>query len=154
MSERETPPGPDFASGVAAASLEAGVPLLGHVGEDAVVLVRSAGATFAVGATCTHYGGPLAEGIVVGDTIRCPWHHACFNLRTGEATGAPALDDVPCFAGHEEAGRVRVGDRRPRAAPASGRRRTVIGRGDSARAPRARPRWRRCAARATRDRSR
>ena len=113
MSEPGKPPGPDLAAGVPAARLERGVPLLGHVGEEPVVLVKSTGATFAVGATCSHYNGPLAEGIVVGDTIRCPWHHACFDLRTGEATGAPALDDVPCFQVLEEAGRVRVGERRP-----------------------------------------
>jgi NADPH-dependent 2,4-dienoyl-CoA reductase/sulfur reductase-like enzyme/nitrite reductase/ring-hydroxylating ferredoxin subunit len=69
----------------------------GHVGDDAVLLARRGDEFFAIGATCSHYGGPLAEGLTVGDTVRCPWHHARFSLRTGEAIGAPAFNPVPCW---------------------------------------------------------
>jgi apoptosis-inducing factor 3 len=90
--------GPDLQRGVEFRGLEAGAPLLGHFEGAPVVLVRQGEEVFAVGATCTHYGGPLAEGLVAGQTIRCPWHHARFDLRTGEAERAPALDPVPCFS--------------------------------------------------------
>jgi NADPH-dependent 2,4-dienoyl-CoA reductase/sulfur reductase-like enzyme/nitrite reductase/ring-hydroxylating ferredoxin subunit len=91
------PGGPDLTAGFPAGDVPDGGMLLGHVGEEAVLVARSGSEFFAVGASCTHYHGPLAEGIVVGDTVRCPWHHACFSLRTGEALRAPALDPVSCW---------------------------------------------------------
>jgi 3-phenylpropionate/trans-cinnamate dioxygenase ferredoxin reductase subunit len=125
--EAEGPSGPDLEQGVAWSSLREGVPLAGHVGSDAVLLVRRGDETFAIGATCTHYGGPLAEGLVVGETVRCPWHHACFSLRTGEPLGAPALNPVACYAIERRGERVVVRDarvptqarRRPRTSPGS-----------------------------------
>jgi NADPH-dependent 2,4-dienoyl-CoA reductase/sulfur reductase-like enzyme/nitrite reductase/ring-hydroxylating ferredoxin subunit len=88
--------GPDLKQGVLATELAEGATLLGHADGESVMLARSAGEVFAVGATCTHYGGPLAEGLVVGDTVRCPWHHACFSLRDGAAL-APALNPIACY---------------------------------------------------------
>jgi NADPH-dependent 2,4-dienoyl-CoA reductase/sulfur reductase-like enzyme/nitrite reductase/ring-hydroxylating ferredoxin subunit len=89
-----TPKGPDLAQRISLATLADGGMLLGHVGTEAVLLSRRGDELFAIGATCSHYGGPLAEGVVDGDTVRCPWHHACFSLRTGEALRAPALSPV------------------------------------------------------------
>src|ERR1043166_841632 len=98
MSEDAKPPaGPDFGAGIDLDDLADGAMLQGHVGGDAVMLARRGGEIFAVGALCTHYHAPLADGLMVGDTVRCPWHHACFSLRTGEAVRAPALRPIPCF---------------------------------------------------------
>ena len=90
--------GPDLTLGLATDTLADGKMLVGHVGEDAVLLARRGNEFFAIGATCTHYNGPLAEGLMVDDTVRCPWHHACFSLRTGEALRAPALSPVACWS--------------------------------------------------------
>src|SRR5262249_59164880 len=89
------PAGPDLAQGVPVENLADPSMLAGHVGEEPVLLVRRGDDFFAVSATCTHYGGPLAEGVVGGDTVRGPLHHACFSLKTREAPEAPAL---PPFA--------------------------------------------------------
>ena len=88
---------PDLTAGVPASSLSKNGTLLGRVGDDDVVLARAGDRIFAVGAHCTHYHGPLAEGLVVGATVRCPLHHACFSLETGEALRAPALDPIACW---------------------------------------------------------
>ena len=109
--DQAAPEGPDLTRGVAASDLPDGGMLAGHVGEEAVLLARRAGEVFAVGATCTHYGGPLAEGLLVEDTVRCPWHHACFSLRTGEALRAPAFDPVPCWRVERRDGRLVVRDK-------------------------------------------
>jgi NADPH-dependent 2,4-dienoyl-CoA reductase/sulfur reductase-like enzyme/nitrite reductase/ring-hydroxylating ferredoxin subunit len=114
------PPGPDLAQGVRVADLADGAMLAGHVGTEAVLLARRGVEFFAIDATCTHYHGPLAEGIVAGDTVRCPWHHACFSLRTGEALRAPALSPVACWAVEVTDGKVHVRTRKT-AAPAARR---------------------------------
>jgi NADPH-dependent 2,4-dienoyl-CoA reductase/sulfur reductase-like enzyme/nitrite reductase/ring-hydroxylating ferredoxin subunit len=94
MGNDATLSGPDFAKGVPANTLQPGEKLLGHALGEPVLLARLGDDHVAIGATCTHYGGPLAEGVIDGDTVRCPWHHACFSLRTGEALRAPALSPV------------------------------------------------------------
>ena len=89
--------GPDLSLGLSCAKIADGATLLGHAGGEQVLLVRVGNEFFAVGAYCTHYHGPLAEGLVADGTIRCPWHHACFDLRTGEALQAPAFDPLSCW---------------------------------------------------------
>jgi NADPH-dependent 2,4-dienoyl-CoA reductase/sulfur reductase-like enzyme/nitrite reductase/ring-hydroxylating ferredoxin subunit len=88
---------PDLKSGFPLTRIPEGGKLLGTVDGEEVLLVRRGSQLFAVGAYCTHYHGPLADGLVVNDEVRCPWHHACFSLRTGEALRAPALDSIQCW---------------------------------------------------------
>lgn len=109
--------GPDLSQGVAPTAIADGAMLLGHVGEEPVILARRGDEFFAVGALCTHYQGPLAEGILVEDTIRCPLHHACFSLRTGEALRAPALDPVACWRVARRDGKIYVSEKLQRPAP-------------------------------------
>jgi len=93
----DTLSGPDLTKGVALSSVADGAMLLGHAHGEPVLLARHGDALFAIGAVCTHYGAPLADGLLVDETVRCPWHHACFSLRTGEALRPPALDPVSCW---------------------------------------------------------
>ena len=86
----------------------------GHVGEEPVLLVRLGEEILAIGSKCTHYGGPLGEGVVSGDTVRCPWHHACFSLRTGEAIRAPAFDPVPCWRAEVLGDQIVVREKLPK----------------------------------------
>jgi NADPH-dependent 2,4-dienoyl-CoA reductase/sulfur reductase-like enzyme/nitrite reductase/ring-hydroxylating ferredoxin subunit len=109
--EQAKPTGPDLAQGVALADVADGGMLAGHVGEESVLLARRGDEVFAIGATCSHYGGPLADGLMVEDTVRCPWHHARFSLRTGEAIGAPAFNPLPCWRVELRDGRVTVRDK-------------------------------------------
>ena len=104
------PSGPDLTQGVPVGIVGDNGNLLGHVGDEAVLLARRGDEYFAIGATCTHYSGPLAEGLMVGDTVRCPWHHACFSLRTGEALEAPAFNSVGCWRTEVRDGKVYVRD--------------------------------------------
>jgi apoptosis-inducing factor 3 len=109
--EQAKPTGPDLAQGVALADIAEGGMLAGHVGDEAVLLARRGDEVFAIGATCSHYSGPLADGLMVEDTVRCPWHHARFSLRTGEAIGAPAFNPLSCWRVELRNGRVTVRDK-------------------------------------------
>ncbi len=108
--------GPDLTQGIALAELADGGKLVGHAGDERILLVRRGTEVFAVGAECTHYHGPLGDGLVVDDTVRCPWHHACFNLRTGEAVRAPALSPVACWSIEQRDGKIFVREKRERMA--------------------------------------
>jgi len=103
--------GPDLAEGIELADLTEGKPLLAHARGEALVVVKRGDDVHVVGATCTHYSGPLAEGLVVEGTIRCPWHHACFSLETGEAIGGPALSPLPCYSIVRRGTRVSIGEK-------------------------------------------
>src|SRR5215471_2503652 len=133
--EQSKPTGPDLAAGVAVDDVPDGGMLGGHVGEEAVLLARRGEQFFAIGATCSHYGGPLAEGLVVGDTVRCPWHHARFSLETGEAVGAPAFNPMPCWRVERRDGivfvrdKVMPGGRRGKAAGGKPERIVIVGGG-------------------------
>ena len=109
--------GDDFAQGVALERIADSGMLLGHAQGEAVILARRGDELFAVGATCTHYGGPLSEGLLVGDTVRCPWHHAAFCLRTGEVLRAPALGAIACWQVEQRGGVAYVTGKRMSDAP-------------------------------------
>jgi len=109
--------GPALSQGIPHDQLIDGKMLVGHVGGEDVLLVRRGREIFAVGAHCTHYHGPLADGLVVGDTVRCPWHHACFDLRTGEALAAPALSPIACWGVEQRDGKIWVSEKREQKHP-------------------------------------
>ncbi|BCH32945.1 pyridine nucleotide-disulfide oxidoreductase [Mesorhizobium sp. L-8-10] len=109
--------GPDLVQGIALANLSDGGMIVGHCGDEQVLLVRRGTGMFAVSATCTHYGGPLVDGLVVDDSVRCPWHHACFDLRTGEALRSPAFSPLACWSVEQRKGRIFVDKKRKQAAP-------------------------------------
>ena len=111
MSEPSKPTGPDLAQGIPLDDLADGGMIGGHVGEEPVLLARRGDEFFAIGSACSHYGGPLAEGLAVGDTVRCPWHHARFSLRTGEAVAAPAFNPVACWRVDKRDGKACVRDK-------------------------------------------
>src|SRR6476469_3703127 len=127
------PSGPDLAKGIPGTDLAEGAMVAGHVEGDEVLLARQGGKLFALSAHCTHYHGPLAEGLLVGDTVRCPWHHAHFSLQTGEAVAAPALSPLTCWQVEERDGTIVVkgkkGPSAPKAAASAGGHIVIVGGG-------------------------
>ena len=128
--------GPDLAEGIALPAVGDGAMLLGHAQGEQVLLARRGAELFAIGATCSHYGGPLDQGLMVDDTVRCPWHHACFSLRSGEALRAPALSPVSCWRVEQHGGKAYVREKiestkppRPRTPGAADKSIVIVGGG-------------------------
>lgn len=111
--DESTAPGPDFGRGVAANSIAEGQSVLGQFKGEAVLVARDGGEFFAVSATCPHYGGPLAKGLITNGSVRCPLHHAAFCLRTGEVNAPPALDPLTCFELERRDDRIIVLGKKP-----------------------------------------
>src|SRR5437763_16692603 len=113
---------PDFEAGCQIESVDDGGMLLGHAFGEAILVARQGKELFAIGAKCTQYGGPLARGLMVDCTVRCPWHHARFDLCTGEAIAAPALSDTSCWKVEKRGDHVFVAgkaDKKPARKPKS-----------------------------------
>ena len=131
--DKPAPAGPDLEKGIASGELADGAMLVGHVGEAEILLARRGKEIFAIDAHCSHYHGPLADGLMVGETVRCPWHHACFDLRTGEATRAPALSPLSCWKVEERGPKIfvtgKLPEAKPKAAPAGPNKIVIIGGG-------------------------
>jgi len=108
---------PDFRGGIEIRDVSDGAIVSGRVDSEEAILVRRGEEFFAVGAQCTHYHGALAAGLAVGDTIRCPLHHACFSLRTGEALRAPALDPIACWRVERAGTKIFVREQMPAPKP-------------------------------------
>lgn len=133
-SQDDRPTGPDLASGFDVTGLKERQSVAGHVQGEVVLVARSGGQVFAIGGKCTHYGGPLADGLIAGETVRCPWHHACYSLRTGEALRAPALNPVDCWNVEHRGNKVYVTSKalaapRPRLSRAHPQKIVIVGAG-------------------------
>lgn len=114
MAQTKKPSGPDLAAGILASSLPDGAMISGRVDDEGVLLARVGNEIFAISAKCTHHGGPLGKGVLSGDRVRCPWHHACFSVRTGEAIRAPAFDPVAPWRVETIGDRIFVREKLPK----------------------------------------
>jgi NADPH-dependent 2,4-dienoyl-CoA reductase/sulfur reductase-like enzyme/nitrite reductase/ring-hydroxylating ferredoxin subunit len=117
MSEPIPPSGPELTQGVPLRDVPDGGMLVGQAAGEPVLLVRRGDEVYAIAAACGHWGAPLADGIVVDCEVRCPWHHARFDARTGEAVGPPSPRDIDTWEVFREGDRVRVGSKRAPGGP-------------------------------------
>ncbi|QDZ00235.1 FAD-dependent oxidoreductase [Nitratireductor mangrovi] len=121
--------GHDLTQGVTLADFNGRQMLRGHVGKASVLLARVGEEVLAVDASCTHYGGALDQGLITEETVRCPLHHACFSLRTGEALGAPAFDPLSCWKVVRDSERIVVREKSatpPRKFPSTHEPRAIV----------------------------
>lgn len=98
-----------------------------QVGQEEILLVRQGDTVHACGGKCPHYGAPLAEGVLLGHEVICPWHNARFDVRTGHLVAPPALDDLPAYQAEVEGDDVYIrGAQLARRPKRTGGRKTVL----------------------------
>ena len=112
MSEPLQASGPELSTGIELSDIPDGGMLTAQVRGEPVVAVRRGEEVFVLAATCGHYGAPLWDGVFLGNEVRCPWHHARFDVRTGEAVGPPSPRGLPTWLVVREGSRVRAGSKR------------------------------------------
>src|SRR3954451_9110166 len=116
MAESAAAKGPDFSSGISLSECRREGTIAGRVEDTPVLLSCIDGEFYAISSTCTHYGGALAEGLIEKCEVRCPLHHACFDLRTGSVLRAPALDPLDRWRVEIDGDRLFVREKLPSAA--------------------------------------
>ena len=112
MSEPLKASGPELSKGIELADIPDGGMLTAQVNGAPVVAVRRGEEVFVLAAACAHYGAPLWDGVFLGNELRCPWHHAHYDVRTGEAVNPPAPRGIATWLVVREGSRVRTGARR------------------------------------------
>ena len=98
----------DYVPAIALNELAENQPKRVEVKGQPIVLVRRGDKVYAVGAVCSHYGGPLEKGKVVGDTIKCPYHYSRFGLKDGSVKEGPSTAPVPAYDTQVVSGQVQV----------------------------------------------
>lgn len=89
---------PDFKKVASASEIPAGEMTIVEVDGEEVAIANVGGEFFAFTNTCTHRGGPLGEGILMGDVVECPFHAGRFNVRTGAVVAPPPSEPVQTYA--------------------------------------------------------
>ncbi|HJT59057.1 MAG TPA: Rieske 2Fe-2S domain-containing protein [Ktedonobacteraceae bacterium] len=72
------------------------------------VLLKQGSTIYAIGATCTHLGGPLDEGTFKDGVVQCPWHGSCFRMTDGAVVNGPAVYAEPTFALRVRNGKIEL----------------------------------------------
>lgn len=98
----------DFVAVLPEAELPEGEPRRVNAEGANVLLLRRGEKIFAISEVCAHMGGPLAEGEIVADTVRCPWHGSRYSLATGEVIDGPSTHDQPCLETRVRDGQIEV----------------------------------------------
>jgi uncharacterized membrane protein/nitrite reductase/ring-hydroxylating ferredoxin subunit len=68
-----------------------------HINGKRIVIGRTDTGFSAFEDRCTHRGGTLADGVMIGDTVQCPWHGSQFNINSGDVSAGPAKENIKTF---------------------------------------------------------